>query len=202
MSRAVPKFTEEKRAEIRTALLDVGAELFTEHGLEETTIADLTSEAGIAAGTFYSFFDSKGELFAAVLRREAEYVYADLRVILKEHAEEPAVALRQFIRASSESLLTNPLFRRTMDRADRDKLLEELSDTEVLNTQAEKRELLVPYIERWQEGGHMAEGDPETIASGILFIASLPLHREALDEERYSAIMDVLIEWTVQGLCR
>jgi len=197
----VPKFTDQRRAEIRAALLEAGAELFTVHGLEETTIADLTDEAGIATGTFYSFFDSKAELLAAVLRREAEHVYADLRVVLKEHEDDPETALRRFVHVASESLVTNPLFRRTIDGADRDQLLEELSDAQVLDTQAAKRELLVPYIERWQRDGRIADGDVETIASGILYIASLPLHREAIGENRYRASRELLIDWMVAGLC-
>lgn len=197
----MPKFTDERRSEIRRTLLDVGADQFTDHGLKKTTIADLTEEAGIATGTFYSFFDSKEELLAAILRREAEHVYADLRVVLKEHEDQPETALRQFVRIAGDALVNTPLFRKTISREDRNRLVEELSDTDVFESHGEKRDLLVPYIEQWQQEGRITDGDADTIASGILYIASLALRREEFGEARYPAIRDCLIDWMVAGLC-
>jgi AcrR family transcriptional regulator len=196
----MPKFTDEKRQATRTALLDAGRELFTAEGLDETTIDELTTEAGIATGTFYSFFDSKPQLLAAVLRREAEHVYADLRVVLKEHRDDPEAALRQFVEVASDALVANPLFRRTIDREDRDQLHEELSDAEVLATQSEKLDLLVPHVEAWQEQGKLADGDAETIALGVLYVSYLPLHREEIGDDRYPAVRQLLTDWMISGL--
>ncbi len=197
----MPKFTDERRSEIRRTLLDVGAEQFADRGLEETAIADLTGEAGIATGTFYSFFDSKEELLAAILRREAEHVYADLRVVLKENEDDPETALRQFVRVAGDALVTTPLFRKTISREDRARLVEELPDTDILESHREKRDILVPYIEQWQQAGRITDGDVDTIASGILYIATLALRRDEIGDARYPTVRDCLIDWMVAGLC-
>ncbi len=197
----MPRFTDEKRAEIRRALLGAGYEQFTDAGLGGTTIAELTEEAGIATGTFYSFFDSKEELLAAVLRHEAEHVYADLRVVLREHADDPETALRQFVQLASESLVDNRLFRRTISRDDRERLLEALPEEEVLSTRSEKVSLLAPSIREWQERGLVAGGDPETIAQALLYLSYLPLHREEVGPDRYQRVRRTLLDWAISSLC-
>lgn len=51
----------------KQALLDAAAEVLTEKGMHEARIIDVTRRAGVAAGTFYTYFDSKDALFLAVV---------------------------------------------------------------------------------------------------------------------------------------
>ena len=46
----------------RAALLDAARTMFKAKGYANTTIADITGEAGRAAGSFYTYFDNKEEL--------------------------------------------------------------------------------------------------------------------------------------------
>jgi len=67
-------------------LLNAAEELFGERSYHKTTVADICARAGMATGSFYSYFGSKAEIFAAVVRR----INADLRRAMKqaiEHAD-------------------------------------------------------------------------------------------------------------------
>ena len=69
-------FTEEKRQEIREALLAAGYDLIRKVGLKRMKVSMIAERAGIAAGTFYHFFASKEAFVAALIdeqdRRMAE----------------------------------------------------------------------------------------------------------------------------------
>ncbi len=67
-------------------LLTAAEELFGERSYHRTTVADICARAGMATGSFYSYFESKAEIFAAVVRT----INTDLRQAMKtalEHSE-------------------------------------------------------------------------------------------------------------------
>lgn len=55
----------------RTALADVALKLWAEAGFDQTSVAAIAREAGIAKGTFYLYFESKRALLLEVLRRNS-----------------------------------------------------------------------------------------------------------------------------------
>src|SRR6266516_4176455 len=50
-------------------LLDAAEQVFGERTYRGSTVADICARAGIATGSFYAHFDSKAEIFTAVVRR-------------------------------------------------------------------------------------------------------------------------------------
>ncbi len=59
--------TERGRRTLR-AILDAAAAEFGERGFHDTGITQITQRAGVALGTFYTYFDSKEEVFRALVR--------------------------------------------------------------------------------------------------------------------------------------
>lgn len=55
----------------RQALAEVALKLWAEHGYDGTSVATIAREAGIAKGTFYLYFETKGALLLEVLRRNS-----------------------------------------------------------------------------------------------------------------------------------
>ncbi|WP_226597722.1 TetR/AcrR family transcriptional regulator [Marinobacter nauticus] len=51
----------------RHAILRAARDCFQEHGYDNTTIRDIVRRTGLAAGTFYNYFSSKRDIFAALL---------------------------------------------------------------------------------------------------------------------------------------
>ena len=64
----------------RARLVKAADRVLRAKGYGETTIEDIVSEAGVAKGTFYLYFNNKQELFLEVLRRAVR--------ALEEHLEE------------------------------------------------------------------------------------------------------------------
>src|SRR5579862_8607361 len=66
-------------------LLTAAEELFGERSYHRTTVADVCARAGMATGSFYSYYGSKAEIFAAVVRAINTDLRRAMRVAL-EHA--------------------------------------------------------------------------------------------------------------------
>jgi len=91
----------------RRQLILAGRRLFSEVGLYEARIEDLTEIAGIAKGTMYLYFRNKDELAQAVVAAG----YRDLRARVEEcssGAHSFPVVVRRIVRAHAEFFARNP----------------------------------------------------------------------------------------------
>ena len=57
---------EQTKVQNRQAILDAAREVFGELGYETATVRDIIRRTGLAAGTFYNYYRSKEEVFAAL----------------------------------------------------------------------------------------------------------------------------------------
>ena len=60
-------FSEKQREEIKQKLKGSALNSFENKGVRNTTVAELAKTVGIAKGTFYNFYESKGALIADIL---------------------------------------------------------------------------------------------------------------------------------------
>ena len=88
----------ERQAQTRQALLEAGAALFIERGLQGASVEAIAERAGFTRGAFYSNFASKEELFAEVLQQR---VYAAYRAMAEAQlaAEGPLATARESAKA-------------------------------------------------------------------------------------------------------
>ncbi|MGW5876251.1 TetR family transcriptional regulator [Nocardiopsis terrae] len=84
----------------RGTLVQAAREEFEERGFEETRIAQITGRAGIAYGSFYTYFDSKDEVFHEVAKGVAGEMFDAAR-----SAAPPGTAPVDRIRYATERFL-------------------------------------------------------------------------------------------------
>ncbi len=162
----MPRFSKAQRERIRTVLLDRAAQFFAERSYAAVTLEDVTAAAGIAKGTFYSFFEGKEDLFSQVFEREhtrfhkhVEGLFAGVDVCRREQ-------VRDALHAVVRDLAANPLLRRVLDERDTPVWLEVRYDPAGrLGQERASTELMAGLIEAGQRAGVMREGDPEELAA-------------------------------------
>lgn len=71
----------------RTAILDAAREVFGEIGYEPCTVRDIIRRTGLAAGTFYNYFKSKEEVFAALADDGARRFAPILKALRSQNAD-------------------------------------------------------------------------------------------------------------------
>jgi AcrR family transcriptional regulator len=66
---------EKKKQETRDRIFEISGRLFREKGFENTTVDEITQEAGIAKGTFFNYFPTKESLLLYFRERKEELVF-------------------------------------------------------------------------------------------------------------------------------
>jgi AcrR family transcriptional regulator len=113
-----------RRAERREQLLAAATGAFARGGFAATSLDDIAAQAGISRVLLYRHFDSKTDLYRAVLDRAIarltaavgtrDYTYASIDALLGAAAEDPDGFRLLFHHAARE-----PAFRQQMDRFQR-----------------------------------------------------------------------------------
>lgn len=96
--------TERGRRTLRK-LLDAAAVEFGEKGFHEASVSSITRRAGVALGSFYTYFDSKDALFRALVADMSEMVRTSARSAISEGMgplEIERAALAAFLRFAAE----------------------------------------------------------------------------------------------------
>jgi len=102
-------------ARSRQAILDAAERLFAERGYEATTMADIGSAAGLSAGAPAYFFQSKEELYRAVLGRAFEETSSLIRA-WRLGETDPEQAVKDAISSYIDFLGARPSFVRLVIR--------------------------------------------------------------------------------------
>ncbi|MEU5209314.1 TetR family transcriptional regulator [Streptomyces sp. NPDC020742] len=72
---------EESRQQTRDRLLDAAAELFTERGVNGTSVEQIAERAGYSRGAFYGNFEDKNALVAELLQHRTRREMAEVRTL-------------------------------------------------------------------------------------------------------------------------
>lgn len=100
MSPVKPRRTRPTRGEVRDRILDAASKVFAAEGFAGATIDSIGQAAGFTKGAVYSNFETKDELFLALLDREFELRGEQIATALESGGDTAAVA-----RALSQSVL-------------------------------------------------------------------------------------------------
>ncbi|MDQ6525826.1 TetR/AcrR family transcriptional regulator [Nocardioides sp. LHD-245] len=82
----------------RQALVDAAVDVFTEKGLHGARVIDVTKRAGVAAGSFYTYFDTKEGLFLEVVEQSRQGLAAQVPRARFSDAEGARAWLREVVR--------------------------------------------------------------------------------------------------------
>lgn len=110
---------QKRKIQTRARMLQAAHRLMSENGVDETTIKEITSDADIGFGTFYSYFESKDEIAARVL----DCVIHNLGLrnrLANEQAGigDPVVVIANSLRLTAQEMMTNPVWHWWLARTD------------------------------------------------------------------------------------
>ena len=82
---------------------------FAERGFAATRLEDIAARAGITRGTLYLYFESKEELFKAVVRQSLGPVLARVRSMIATSTAPTPALLRQVVLAIPQAVIDTPV---------------------------------------------------------------------------------------------
>jgi AcrR family transcriptional regulator len=201
MARA---FSEEEKAHIQQRLVDLGRTLFLSQGLKKTSLADLTQPLGIAKSTFYLFFESKEDLYLALLMQERTRLEQQVMAASFETTADVREAIIRFMHVVIDEMERSALTRRLMTHPEEFALLIRQGSSQQLAAHLQDSlGKIRPFIQRGQETGQVIDGSPETIVGVLLaVIRLLTFYKEPIGQDAYPGVRDLLIHLVASGLTR
>ena len=94
----------------RNQILDGARIVFTRMGFDAASMSDITREAGVSKGTIYVYFKNKEDLFLALIARQREALFGNLRQLLDEGRPIPET-LEQYGLMLAKTLLSSEAIR-------------------------------------------------------------------------------------------
>jgi len=193
-------FTDREREIIRNHLIEVGRNLFGTYGLKKTSIEDLTKAVGIAQGSFYTFFNSKEELYLEVMDREGEVIKEKLlrEDNIKELTREK---LKNFFNKVYEVVSSNPIIRQMFFEEEVDILVRKIPPERMKEYNKRLMRDLLPIIKRWQDEGAIINNyRPEVIVALLQVLYHPILHKKDFDENVFDEMLKLLVDIFAKGL--
>lgn len=85
----MPKFSDTEKEMIRKKLMQEGERLFTSYGIKKVSIDEIVHAAGIAKGSFYSFYPSKEHLYMDIAGNLQLKMWSEMDEFLNENRSLP-----------------------------------------------------------------------------------------------------------------
>ena len=164
----------------RQAILEVARQVFMEDGFAAASMSAIASRVGGSKGTLYNYFQSKQDLFEAVIRNECELKQAAMFDSLEAEGEDVQSALREVGRRYTSMVLTEQsivLSRVVIAESTR---LPELGRTLYEAGPKRGRVRMAAYVRRQMQAGRLRPGDAEQMVDQYCDLCLSPLYRQRL----------------------
>lgn len=165
-------FTEEERLLVQEKLRRIGLKLFSEKGIKGVSIRELTAEAGIAQGGFYTFYADKADFLIDLMECRIKEKLAVLKEQRADSLDDPVKYISDIFYTQGMHLKENKAFDNMLSGT-----LEMFFSTET-HVRERLSELYKDYltfiVKFWEENGYQVEIDVNGFlamirAVGILF---------------------------------
>lgn len=195
-------FNEYEKQVIQQSLIEYGKKLFNEFGFQKTSITDITKLVGIAQGTFYTFFQSKDQLYFAILEREEEKMREQLLNMTFSASDTPKDRLIHIIKKMIKMIETNQLIKDLYVSNQLEKMVQRLSPESLEDHMTNDRRTFELLIEKWRENGINITRSPEIVASIFRSLFLLTTHKREIGVATYRETMNFFIHSVAESLLK
>lgn len=194
----MPKFNDSEKELIHEKLRREGERLFAAHGLKKVTVDDLVHSAGIAKGSFYTFYINKEHLYMDISQNIQEKMWNELEGFLSINKNLPPKELTKRVFFWMLEFSERYPILMQIDTATLDYLIRKLPQ-EVIekHTQEDSNAL-----EKLSDFGVTFTCEVELAAKVLqtVYFSIVKLKEE--DKETRQAIIDVLINGVIDQIVR
>ena len=199
----------EKKAQSRRRIIDSAREVFFRDGFMEANLDEVAKKAGVAKGTLYRYFDSKAELYVAVLADNSEIFVRKMRDSVDDADASPPELIRRMGRFYFDHWMDNPAYFQIFWALENQPVIGELPSgviEEVTRLWENCVKLLAEIIERGVDEGCFAPCDAWeladilwTLANGLIQTENSPARR-SLRRRELSATYTDAVDLVIRGL--
>jgi AcrR family transcriptional regulator len=186
-------FNEEEKENIKNNLLEKGRYLFAKKGLKNTTVEELTQAAGIAQGSFYTFYGSKEELYFEILESEEKHISGLLEKQLLSF-DMTRKNFKRFLLQTIDMITGNSLLITLLNVKDYQSLISKIPEEKFQKHLHKEYQFTDRLINRFQENKHMKHVRPEILSGLLHALFLLQLHRNEIGTDIFPDMFELLID--------
>ena len=185
----------------RAEILESAEKIFAAKGFYNATVAEIAGASGFAVGTIYQFFESKEQLYAALLTEKLKMLYEGIR---KAVGQEAGVFRKIEVLAASNFRFveSNAEFCSIFIRGDHLSLSEgsEALRERIMGDYAEYVFFIENMIREGIQNGDLKRMDPRMMAAALIGIINscsfkwLTVAKEGSLETKIPFVMDIFLE--------
>ena len=195
-------FNEREKQSIYETLIDEGKRLFSRFGLKKTSVGELAKAAGIAPGSFYTFFESKEALFFEIMEKEEDKIRSQFIQLDLTREADIKKSMKRFLFQMLSMVEENELFRQLLLDKNYDALLRKLPPQKLEEHLHRDSDSIGVILSKWKEIG-IAKGIEEDALAGLFrALFTICLHKQEVGEEIYPKTMELLMDLIVEGLIK
>ncbi|TFH05525.1 MAG: TetR/AcrR family transcriptional regulator [Methanosarcina sp.] len=197
-------FTDEEREIIKRKIIDRGKDCFARYGIKKTGIEDLTEGLGIAKSSFYSFFNSKEDLFLQIFKEEKEALKDSiLENSFLKYRTEPDKAIRAYLRHVLQIVDNHPIWRKLVIENEHLELtISRFSEEEIKNIREDSVAIILPFFEEWAAAGLLIDKPARILAETTQATLSLIHFRNKIEDDDFSEVMDLFIDLLAENITK
>lgn len=175
----------------QTQIFEAARKLFLKQGFKSTNIAAITTQAGVAVGSFYHFFNSKEDIFIQVYNYENEVVKQKIMNNLNLNQEPQQLlefALKQIFKYTRDNKVLQEWFNDSkINHLITQQNIEHLEEGVVYAT-------LNQLVEKWiSEQKTKPEMSKERIMELFNALTIIDIHQNEIQSENYFQLLNDLI---------
>ncbi|KGP72884.1 TetR/AcrR family transcriptional regulator [Pontibacillus yanchengensis] len=193
-------FTEKEKEKITETLMSEGKRLFSQYGLKKTSVNELAKAAGIAPGSFYTFYQSKEALYFDIIEQEEEAIKNSFIQYEIPKEENTKQAIKDLLMQTFAMIEENALFSQLYLEQNHEALLRKLPDEKLQAHFDNDSETLALITSKWKEEGFLRNIDDDVLAGLFRGVFSMSLHKKEIGEKVYPQTLELLVELIVDGL--
>lgn len=185
-------FSEREKEYIKQELIKNGRELFSRYGIKKTSIEQITKSTRIAKGSFYSFFDSKEDLYFYILMEEIK-ISVESNHSLSFTDDSPRQIVREVLSDAVRSMDTNPILNKMLIQEEYELVYRKIG----LAEDNKPMDIIAPLtglFSKWQSEGVIIDQKPEFLANVVKCLFLLTTHKKEIGEGYFDGIMEFLID--------
>jgi AcrR family transcriptional regulator len=184
-----------RRIETRRAILDAAHTLVAADGYGAAEMNAVARRAGVATGTLYRHFDSKGELLAEVFREAAGREQALIAAIVDNHDS----SVRERLARAVETFARRALAAPTLAYALMAEPVDPAVEAARLESKRDYRDVFAVLLEEGAESGEIAPLDAPVVASALVGALQEALIGPLADQYSGDALVASLVSFALRS---
>jgi AcrR family transcriptional regulator len=195
----MPKhFSADEKDQIRETLLSVGLEFFEKFGISKTNVGDITDKAGISKGSFYAFFNSKGDLFMEIYRRQREKAHREVLAEVTNGESDLYTLILQYTNGILRRIKEQPILEIVYDPAALMMISDKSVRERLLSFNQEINKHITDMVETWMVRDGKYNIEPKIVAKMFRCVNFVRFHESAIGSEDFELVLETMTHAVVE----